>query len=258
MSTTATTRERSSSPPSSNEINSRAVFVTTHWSVVLSAQDKESPRSAEALEQLCRAYWYPLYAYARWRGHSAHDAEDLTQEFFARLLQKNYLEAVERERGRFRTFLLVAFKRFLSDEWERARAQKRGGGNAPAVFDTELAERLYQSEPAPRLPADRMYEQRWAVALLEKSLARLRAEFESAGKTAEFDRLKRFLAVGKPEVAQAGAGPDSGMSDGALRVAVHRLRKRFRRIFREEIAQTVAKAEDVEEELRHLLAVLSE
>lgn len=244
--------------PPSGEVMRRPAFVTTHWSVVLSAQDKTSPQSAGALEKLCDAYWYPLYAYARWRGHGAHDAEDLTQEFFSRLLEKNYLDAVDRERGRFRTFLLVAFKRFMSDERERAHAQKRGGGLAAVTFDTELAERLYQSEPAPKLPADKMYEQRWALALIEKSMTRVRAEFESAGKADEFERLKGFLAVSKQDIPHATVAAELGMNEGALRVAVHRLRKRFRQIFREEIAHTVASAEDAEEELRHLLAVLSE
>ncbi|SRR5258708_4007470 len=236
------------------------VFVTTHWSVVLSARDQASPECADALETLCRVYWYPLYAYARWQGRSPHDAEDLTQEFFARLLQKNYLDAVEPARGRFRTFLRVAFKRFMADEWDRLQTQKRGGGAAPIPFDTALAEQLYQNEPPPRLPAERMYEHRWALALLEQTMRRLRAEFDMAGKGEEFDRLKHFLAVGKADIPGAApAGSEgAGQKDGTLRVAVHRLRKRFRQIFREEIAQTVARPEDVEEELRHLLAVLSE
>ncbi len=236
----------------------RPVFVTTHWSVVLSARDNASPQSAAALENLCGAYWYPLYAYARWLGNSPHDAEDLTQEFFARLLQKNYLSAVEQERGRFRTFLLVVFKRFLSEQWRRGQAQKRGGREAAVPFDTKLAESLYQNEPPATLPADKLYEQRWALALLDRTMARLRAEFHAAGNTAEFDRLKGFLTVGKREIASTAAADKSGMSSGALRVAAHRLRKRFRHILREEIAHTVARPEDVDEELRHLLGVLSE
>jgi RNA polymerase sigma-70 factor (ECF subfamily) len=236
----------------------RPAFVTTHWSVVLSARDAASPQSADALEKLCRVYWYPLYAYARWRGQGAEDAEDLTQEFFARLLQKRYLDAVERERGRFRTFLLVAFKRFLADEWDRVRSQKRGGGGVPVCFDTDLAERLYRNEPAPKMPADKMFEQRWAMTLLEQTMNRLRAEFESAGKAAEFNHLKKFLAVSKGEIPHAAVAAELGVSEGALRVTVHRLRKRFRQIFREQIAETVARAEDVDEELRHLVAVLGE
>lgn len=234
------------------------VFVTTHWSVVLSARDQASPQSDEALEKLCRTYWYPLYAYARWRGRGPHDAEDLTQEFFARLLQKNYLMAIEPERGRFRSFLLVAFKRFMADEWDRAAAQKRGGGMAAVCFDTTLAEQLYRNEAEPRLPAESLYEQRWAMTLLDQTMRRLRAEFAAAGKSNEFERLKGFLAVSKAEVSQATAVREPVGSESALRVAAHRLRKRFRQIFREEIAHTVARPEDVQEEVRHLLAVLSE
>jgi RNA polymerase sigma factor (sigma-70 family) len=234
------------------------VFVTTQWSVVLSARDSTSPQSAQALERFCRAYWYPLYAYARWRGYHSHDAEDLTQEFFARLLEKRYLDAVERERGRFRTFLLVAFKHFLCDERDRACAQKRGGGIPAATIDTGLAERLYRNEPPPTVSADKMYEQRWALALLEQTMARLRGEFERAGKASEFERLKKFLEISSREIPRVAAAAEAGLTEGALRVAVHRLRKRFRQIFREEIEHTVADASEVEDELRHLLAVLSE
>jgi RNA polymerase sigma factor (sigma-70 family) len=254
----STTLRTNSPTTNSPEVSRRPAFVTTHWSVVLSARNAASPQSDESLEKLCRAYWYPLYAFARWHGYGAHDAEDLTQEFFSRLLQKRYLDAVHRERGRFRTFLLVAFKRFLANEWDRARTQKRGGKFSSVPFDTDLAERLYKNEPSPTLPAEKMYEQRWALALIEQTMTRLRGEFESAGKRHEFERLKGFLAAGKSEVPSAALAAEMGLNDGALRVAVHRLRKRFRQIFREEIAHTVAKAEDVDEELRHLLLVLSE
>ena len=181
-----------------------------------------------------------------------------TQEFFARLLRKSYLDAVEPERGRFRTFLLVAFKRFLADEWDRASAQKRGGGNVPIPLDTGLAEQLYQSEPPARLPADQLYEKRWALTLLEQTMLRLKAEFAAANKPEEFERLKSFLAVSKTEIPYATVAERHGLSEGAVQIAVHRLRKRFREIFREQIAQTVAAAEDVDEELRHLLAALKE
>jgi RNA polymerase sigma-70 factor (ECF subfamily) len=226
--------------------------------VVLSARDHASPQSANALEKLCRTYWYPLYAYARRIGHTAHDAEDSTQEFFARLLQKRYLDAVQQERGRFRTFLLVAFKRYLSDERDRARTMKRGGGVAPVSFDTQLAERLYQNEPAPGVSADRMFEQRWALTLLEQTMTRLRSEFEAAGKGTEFDQLKRFLAVSKGEISHAVVAAELGVNEGALRVNVHRLRKRFRQIFRDEIAHTVAHSADVEEEVRYLISVVGD
>jgi RNA polymerase sigma factor (sigma-70 family) len=240
-----------------DESGRQALFVTTHWSVVLSARDKTSPQSAEALERLCRTYWYPLYAHVRRLGINPHEAEDLTQEFFARALRKNYLEAADRERGRFRTFLLMALKRFLADEWDRAQAQKRGGGLPLLPLNTEVAEQRYQAEST-ELPADRAYEQRWAMAVLQQSLARLHQEFKQAGKEREFERLKRFLTVGQKDVLYADAAGELGQTEGALRVAVHRLRKRFRELFREEVANTVARAEDVDEEFRHLREVLSQ
>ena len=235
------------------------VFVTTHWSLVLSARDSQSPQSAEALEKLCRTYWYPLYAYARRMGQSKENAEDLTQAFFARLLEKNFLQAAEPERGRFRSFLLVALKRFMANEWDRERAQKRGGGQAHVPLDTQLAERKFQAEtPAGETTPDRLYERRWALTLLEQTMARLRAEFAGAGKTAEFDKLKSFLTADKREIPYAAVATELGLSESTLRVAVHRLRKRYRELFREEIAHTLAEGEDVDTELRHLLTVLSE
>lgn len=231
--------------------------MTTHWSVVLSARNSASPQSNSCLEKLCSSYWYPLYAFARWRGYTAQDAEDLTQEFFLRLLEKRYLDSVERERGRFRTFLLVAFKRFLANEWDRGQAQKRGGGSSPISIDTDLAERLYHNEPPPTLPAESLYERRWALSMIQQAMTRLRAEFEAKGKVDDFERLKGFLAAGTTPAASAdSANPERG--DGALRVEVHRLRKRFRQLFREEVSQTVAAEEDVDEEIRHLLAALKD
>ena len=236
----------------------RSVFVTTHWSLVLSARDGESPRSAAALEKLCRAYWYPLYAYIRHSGQSRENAEDLTQAFFARLLEKNFLDSAQQGRGRFRSFLLVALKRFLANDWERAHARKRGGFHASISLDTEQAERKIRFEiAAPEDPPDRAFERRWTLALLEQTMSRLRSEFERAGKKAEFERLKVFLTTNKKEVPYATAAAEFGMDEGALRVAVHRLRKRYREMFREEIAHTLAEGESVEEELRYLVSVLS-
>lgn len=237
---------------------SRPVFVTTHWSLVLSARDRESPQSAAALEKLCRAYWYPLYAYIRRNGQSKENAEDLTQAFFARLLEKKFLDSAQQSRGRFRSFLLVALKRFLANDWEHAHAQKRGGFQTSISLDTELAERKIQFEiAAPTDPPDREFERRWALTLLEQTMSRLRSEFERAGKTAEFDRLKVFLTADKKEIPYAAAALELGMDEGALRVAVHRLRKRYRELFREEIAHTLAEGESVDEELRYLLSVLT-
>jgi|WetSurMetagenome_2_1015567.scaffolds.fasta_scaffold184684_1 RNA polymerase sigma factor (sigma-70 family) len=245
-----TTDTSASSPPSD------AWFVATHWSVVLSARDKASPQSDEALEALCRAYWCPLYAYIRRQGRSPHDAQDLTQEFFARLVHKDYLHAVDREKGRFRTFLLVALKRFLADEQDHARAQKRGGGVVCFSLDAETAERKYRVEPVDILTPEKIYERHWALALLDLTMARLRKEFAAAGKSDEFDSLKAFLTSEKGAMTYADAAPKLGLSEGALRVAVHRLRRRYRESFREEIAQTVASPEEIEDEVRHLMDVL--
>ena len=235
----------------------RPVFVTTHWSVVITASRNDTTRAQDALERLCRTYWYPLYAFVRRQGHAKEDAEDLTQEFFARLLHKEYLQDVSREKGRFRTFLLVALKRFLANEWDRVRAQKRGGGERPLSLDAAFAEKRYEIEPVDRLSADRIYERRWALTLIEQAIARLRGEFEEAGKLEEFHRLKAFLAADRNSVPYAEVAAALGQTEGAVRVAVHRMRKRFRELFREEISHTVASADEIEEEVKHLMTVLA-
>lgn len=237
---------------------SEAWFATTHWSVVLSARDPASSLSERALEELCRAYWGPLYAYLRRQGRSPHDAQDLTQEFFARLLHKDYLRAVDREKGRFRTFLLVALKRFLADESDRARARKRGGGVPCLSLDAEAAEHRYGAEPVDTLTPERLYERHWALALLDRTMARLRQEFVASGKAEEFAILKTFLTAERDAISYAEVAPQLGLSEGALRVAAHRLRRRYRDLFREEIAHTVADPTEIEEEIRHLMAVLSD
>jgi RNA polymerase sigma factor (sigma-70 family) len=257
VSTTKTTASGSPATPSSEVGEGRSVFVTTHWSVVLSARKKDSPQSAAALETLCRTYWYPLYAYVRRQGHSPPDAQDLTQEFFARLLQKDYLKAAAREKGRFRTFLIVALKRFLANEWDRVRAQKRGGGQPLLSLDTELAEERYRVEPVEGATADRIFERRWALTLLDHTMKRLREEFTAAGKADEFKHLKACLTAERGEIAYAEVGAALGLSEGTARVAVHRLRKRFREVFREEIAHTVSSADEIEEEVRYLMGVLA-
>lgn len=230
--------------------------MTTRWTVVLSACDPQSPHADTALETLCRAYWYPLYAYVRRLGHPPPDAEDLTQEFFRRLLEKDWLASADPAKGRFRTFLLVALKRFLANEWKRSSRQKRGGAVPHLPLDTEVAESRYLAEPTAALPADRLYERRWALTLLERTMDRLREEYGRAGKAAEFQGLKRFLTADKAAIAYAQIASELGLTEGAARVAVHRLRRRFREIFREETAHTVATAEDVDEELRHLVLAL--
>ena len=244
--------------PASEAGGRRPVFVTTHWSVVLSARKQDSPQSLAALETLCRTYWYPLYAYVRRQGHGPHDAQDLTQEFFARLLQKDYLKAAAREKGRFRTFLIVALKRFLANEWDRLRAQKRGGGQIHLPLDTELAEERYRIEPAEGATADRVFERRWALTLLERTMTRLRQEFAVSGRAGEFDHLKACLTAARGDIAYADLATALNMSEATARVAVHRLRKRFREVFREEIAHTVSSPEEVHEEVRYLMGVLAE
>lgn len=231
------------------------LFLTTRWSVVLAAQDKSSPDSAAALEALCRAYWYPLYAYVRRSGRSPHDAQDLTQEFFARLLALDWLRVVLPEKGRFRTFLIVSMKRFLANEWHREMALKRGAGNLPLSLDAVDGEHRFAAEPP--LTPDELYERRWAMTLLEESLERLEREFTRAGGDQEFNALKEWLAVERGSIPYAQIATELGITKGAARVAVHRLRKQFRQSFRQTIAETVEANGDVEVEMRHLVAVLS-
>lgn len=235
-----------------------ASFATTHWSVVTAASGPDPARSGEALNRLCSVYWYPLYAFVRRQGYAAADAEDLTQGFFAELLRRGSLAAVAPEKGRFRTFLLVALKRHVANERERARAGKRGGGAEHVTFDTSVAESRYLAEPSLPASAEAVFERRWALTLLGRAMERLKAEAAARGRSAEFESLKRFLTAEPPEGGFAQVGAGIGLSEGAARVAVHRLRHRFRDLFREEIAPTVARPEDVEDEIRHLLASLGD
>jgi DNA-directed RNA polymerase specialized sigma24 family protein len=232
------------------------LFTTTRWSVVLAAQDQASPESVAALEILCRTYWYPLYALVRHQGHAPSDAQDLTQEFFARLLSKEFLRAADREKGRFRTFLRVALRRFLANEWDREHRLKRGGGQVLLPLDTSAAEQRYQEERDDAFPPDHLYERRWAGALLQEVLARLRAEYVADGKTAEFEQLKGALTAERGGIAYASIAAALELSEGAARVAVHRLRKRFRVLFRAAVAETVSAPDEVEDELRHVVTLL--
>lgn len=231
------------------------LFLTTRWSIVLHARDAASAESAPALESLCLAYWYPLYVFVRRQGHSPHDAQDLTQAFFAKLLEKEYLRSVAQEKGRFRTFLIVAMKRFLINEWDRLSAHKRGGAVTHLPLDGALAESRYLHEPAADLPADHAYERRWALTLLDQAMARLRQDY--AGRELEFERLKGSLTASRGTVPYKELAAELQMTEGAVRVALHRLRKRFRELFREEIAGTVADEAEIDEEVRHVVAVLS-
>ncbi len=233
---------------------SDAWFVTTHWSVVLSAQDKDSARSSEALEALCRAYWYPLYAYARRVGQSPADAEDLTQGFFARLLEKDYLRAASREKGRFRTFMLTALKRYMANEWDRQHAEKRGGFVPRVVIDLEAAESRLGFEPADPISADVLFDRQWALALLERTMARLRQEYSASGRAALFELLQNCLTKEDSALPYAAIAKRPNLTEAAVKMAVHRLRHRYQELLREEIAQTVSAPDEVEAEIRHLFA----
>ncbi len=222
------------------------------------AGQKDSPRAAEALEQLCRIYWYPLYAYARRQGHSPEDAQDLTQEFFARLLAKDYLHGVDRSKGRFRSFLLAAMKHFLANEWDRSRTQKRGGQIHFVALESQEAERRYQGELATELSPDKLYEQRWACVLLEQVMERLERDFNAGGKSEQFQALKPFLVGDRPAETYAGLAGKLDVSEAALKMKVQRLRHRYQSLLRQEIANTVGSPEEVEEEILYLFSVLSE
>ncbi len=233
------------------------IFATTHWTAVLAAGHGDSPQADVALEELCRTYWYPLYAYVRRHGHSREDAEDLTQGFFARLLEKNYLEGVTSDGGKFRSFLLVALKRFLANEWDRANRQKRGGGVLPLSLDWQDAETRYQIAPADNLSPDKLYDRAWAVVVLERVITRLRDENGADGKAGLYEQLKPFLMMGKSEIPYAQAAAALKMTEGGVRVVVHRLRRRYRELLREEIAQTLANPAQADEEMQALFSALA-
>ena len=232
------------------------IFPNTRWSVVLAATQRPSPESAAALEVICHAYWYPLYAYVRRCGQSAHDAQDLTQEFFCRLLEKRWLDSADREKGKLRTFLMVALKNFMHKEWRRASAQRRGGGLSQVQFDTAFAESRYAADSQVLAPDD-IFDQQWALTLLNLTVNRLHAEFTAAGKSGDFEALKNCLMAGRGVIDYAGVAKRLNLNEAAARVAVHRLRKRFREIYREEIVRTLAEGADVDAELRHLAAALA-
>jgi RNA polymerase sigma-70 factor (ECF subfamily) len=232
-------------------------FPTTHWSLVLSAGEGSLPNAKAALERLCRAYWYPLYAYVRRQGRSVEEAQDLTQEFFARLLRKEYLRHADPARGRFRTFLLTALERFLINDWEKGRAAKRGEGQPVISWDQRETETRFLAEPADQSTPEKAFEKRWAVTVLERVLERLREEFTASGHAERFERLKVLLWGEKGSPPYAGVAAELGLTEGTLKVAVHRLRQRYRELLRAEVAQTVARPEEVDDELRHLIAVMS-
>jgi len=233
------------------------IFATTRWTVVLAAGERHTPQSDRALEELCRTYWFPLYAYVRRRGHPKADAEDLTQAFFARFLEKNPLAGLSGERGRFRAFLLAALKNFLANEWDKSQCRKRGGNVTHLSLDWQDADTRFQvtasAEPGP----DQAFDREWAVALLGRVIDRLRGECVAEGRETQFDQLKVFLTAGKGAVPQAEVARALGMDAGALRVAVHRLRKRYRALLRDEIAHTLSDPAQVDEEMRALFGAFA-
>jgi RNA polymerase sigma-70 factor (ECF subfamily) len=231
-------------------------FTSTHWSVILLAGGGASEQADAALEQLCRTYWYPLYAYVRREGRAAEEAQDLVQEFFSRLLEHNYLRLADRSRGRFRSFLLISLKHFLINEWARANREKRGGGQRVLSLDEEMAESRFSAEPAIAQPADTLYDRSWAATLLDRALAALGVEFEQAGKLAMFERFKVYVVGEKNAMTYAEMARELSMSEVAVRVAVHRLRQRYAELLRNEVAQTVSTLAEVNEELRYLVSVI--
>ena len=234
-----------------------AEFATTHWTLVLAAGSPDSSRYREALETLCRSYWYPLYAYLRRRGYERHTAEDYTQAFFMRLLEKESLRQIDPTLGKFRSFLLAALKHFIADELGRARAQKRGGNWKALPLDFTDAETQYTLEPFDHLSPEAVFEKSWALSVLERTMSRLKAENIDANKAHLFEYLKAYLTGIGDSVSYQQAAAELDMTEGAVKVAVHRMRKRYGQLLWDEIAQTVTSKEEVEQEIRDLLAVLA-
>lgn len=237
--------------------HSDARFATTHWSMVLKAGQPDGTGHQQALETLCRTYWYPLYTYLRRSGYSTHKAEDYTQGFFATLLEKHRLEYADPARGRFRSFLLTSLKHFVADEHDRARAKKRGGAGQMLSLDTTDAEHRYALELADHVSPEKLFERSWALTVLKEALARLRSEYRAANRQDLFERLKCYLQADENPPSYAEAAAALGMSEGTLRVAVHRLRQQYGRLVRQAIAQTVESPDQVDEELRQLFAALT-
>ncbi len=245
-----------SSPVRGQSITVLGTFHTTHWTVVLAARSREGVAAQEALASLCSTYWYPLYAFIRRQGSTPHEAEDLTQEFFFRFLQRHALESVQPAAGKFRSFLLVCLKNFLANERERSQAQRRGGGQPVISLDAAEAETRYSVEPVDRLTPEAVFERQWAFAVLEQTMTELRREYAGDEKRALFQDLQGFLPSGQGNVSRADLAAKRGVSVGAIDVAVHRLRQRFGVLLREQVAQTVSSEAEVEEEIRYLISVI--
>jgi len=232
-------------------------FATTRWSVVLAAGSSESTRYHEAMESLCRTYWFPLYAYLRRKGHDASQAEDYVQGFFMRMLEKHSLSGVDEKPGKFRSFLLVSLKNFVANEIDHAQAQKRGGHHTILSLDLEQAERQYTSEPSHEMSPERLFERSWAIAVLEHAMIQLESEFANSDKAGLFDHLRGYLTAEPNMIPYRDVAEKLRMTEGAVKTAVYRLRNRYRDVLRAEVAQTVATKEQIDEEIRELLTVLS-
>ncbi len=236
--------------------DSHAAFATTHWSVVLAAGETASPESQQALEQICRAYWFPLYAYLRRRGHTSHNAQDLVQDFLAQLIARRAFREVTPDKGRFRSFLIACLNHSVADAADRDRAQKRGGGATLLSLDAEQADQLYQLEARKELGPDQLFDRRWAMAVLDQALERLRAEQVAAGKEPLFVRLRTFLTDAAEPGDYEPVAAQLRLTPNAVAVTVNRLRSRFRELVRLEIAATVGHAAEVDTEMQHLLAAM--
>ena len=232
------------------------MFATTRWTIVLAAGDRHNQDSRQALETLCGTYWTPVYSFVRRRGHSADEAQDLTQGFFTRLLEKQSLAAANRERGKFRSFLLSSVKNYLANEWDRSQAQKRGGGTQAVPIDAESAERLYSPQRAPQESPEKIFERRWAAALVEQVFSRMHEDAQAAGQLKAFERIKAFLTGEAVGVRYQDVAEELNLSEAAVKVRVHRLRRRFGDLLRQEVAQTVQSPDQVEAEIRYLFSAV--
>ena len=244
-------------PQTEQAATSAAWFATTHWSVVLAAGQPDSAQAMAALEKLCRSYWYPLYAYVRRRGYGPEDAEDLTQALFARLLEKHSLAAAHPDKGRFRSFLLGALKHLLADEQAKAQAKKRGGGQVLVSWEQAAAEARFSREPIEDDSPDRLFDRRWALTVLDQAARRLREEYRTGSNALPFEHLKVYVTGETAAPSYADTAAQLGLSESAVKSAIHRLRRRYHELVREEVAQTVADPNELEAEIRHLMAVFN-
>jgi RNA polymerase sigma-70 factor (ECF subfamily) len=246
----------------SETADSRAVpvgqwFATTHWTVVLAAGQSPSPEADAALETLCQVYWYPLYSYVRRQGNSPHDAQDLTQGFFAHFLDKNYFRLADPQKGKFRSFLLVALKRFLVNEFEQSNATKRGGGRVHIELDEAAAEELYRLDVCAESDLDKLFDRSWAFTVLEQAQSRLKQEYAREGKAERFAHLAQFLPGAQAEATYSQVAERLGVAEGTIKSDMHRLRQRFGQLLRAEIVHTVSDPKEIDEEIRHLINAIS-